>query len=531
LESAIVADSNENVERHPSIKDRLLTMDALYEILTTSFDSSNTAPDPRDPHTTAYLSRLSTLSLDDLTSTESASILYASQSHVRGLQALSKRSRNAVISSSAQLASLTTLLPTIANQSHALRKDIPSLENVATAFSEKYDRSTENGILDRRKRAALLSRNVDRLSDVLDLPGLLSSTVTAAHADNTVTSSASSASTSYASALDIQAHIKRLHTLYPQSELVGSISKQSGKEMQNLATILITSLQSPTLKLAAAMRTIGYLRRVAPDLVGDDSSLAAPGAMLTKPMSISAPPLDNDNPIGALFLVCRLHTLHKTLRALDPLRDLADQETLHRSQLPSTSDTSGSQTERFLKRYIEVFREQSFGILSMYKSIFPASMPHLDSTASTATAQGEDAQADPLRPLPSSVTTFSVQLVDLLETTLREYFPNILDKAMRESLLTQVLYCAGSLGRLGAEFGMTLALLEEDLRHQPNVADTESPALATGESDRSSKTSTDPEWVAVMQKHRVQASRLEVLARGVGTSRKTSASPMPVLAG
>jgi hypothetical protein len=121
--------------------------------------------------------------------------------------------------------------------------------------------------------------------------------------------------------------------------------------------------------------------------------------------------------------------------------------------------------------------------------------------------------------------------VELLETTLREYFPNIADKAMRESLLTQVLYCAGSLGRLGAEFGMTLALLEEDLRHQPKLADTESSALAVGESDRPSETSTDPEWVAVMQKHRVQASRLEVLARGVGTSRKTSASPMPVSAG
>jgi hypothetical protein len=307
--------------------------------------------------------------------------------------------------------------------------------------------------------------------------------------------------------------------------------------MQNLATILITSLQSPTLKLAGAMRTVGYLRRVAPELVGDDSGLAVPGALLTKPMTISVPPLDNDNPIGALFLVCRLHTLHRTLQALDPLRDLADQETLHRAQRSSTSDrtsstsTSGSQTERFLKRYIEVFREQSFGILSMYKSIFPASMPHLDPTSSTGPAQGENAHLDPLRPLPPSVTTFSVRLVDLLETTLREYFPNIVDKAMRESLLTQVLYCAGSLGRLGAEFGMTLALLEEDLHQQSNGADTNPSSLAIDELDRSSEAPIDPEWVAVMQKHRVQASRLEVLARGVGTSRKTSASSTPISAG
>ena len=32
----------------------------------------------------------------------------------------------------------------------------------------------------------------------------------------------------------------------------------------------------------------------------------------------------------------------------------------------------------------------------------------------------------------------------------------------------------------------------------------------------------DAEWVQVMKKHRIQASRLEVLARGVGTGKKRS---------
>jgi hypothetical protein len=34
----------------------------------------------------------------------------------------------------------------------------------------------------------------------------------------------------------------------------------------------------------------------------------------------------------------------------------------------------------------------------------------------------------------------------------------------------------------------------------------------------------EQEWVQVMKKHRVQASRLEILASGVGSGRKTSAS-------
>ena len=123
----------------------------------------------------------------------------------------------------------------------------------------------------------LLSRNVDRVSDVLDLPGLLSSTVTTAQ-----NSTASGSSTSYASALDLHAHVKRLSGLYPQSELVGSISRQAEAEIENLTSVLIASLQSPNLKLAGAMRTIGWLRRVAPDLADDGYGSHKPQATSTK---------------------------------------------------------------------------------------------------------------------------------------------------------------------------------------------------------------------------------------------------------
>jgi hypothetical protein len=111
------------------------------------------------------------------------------------------------------------------------------------------------------------------------------------------------------------------------------------------------------------------------------------------------------------------------------------------------------------------------------------------------------------------MSTFTLHLVDLLEETLREYLPNITDPGTRESLLTQVLYCAGSLGRLGGEFGMMVAMLLEDEQ-------------AGGDED-------DMEWVKVMKKHRVQASRLEILARGVGGGRKASGGDVlsPTIAG
>ena len=502
--------------------------DPLYELLAPYFDetspsssSSSSAiarPSIASLQATNYFTRLSTLSLGELTTTEPASLLHSVQSHIRNLQALSKRSHKAVISSTSHLTSLTSLLPSLESQSAELQSDLPDLDNAAAEFARKYDRSTENAVLDRRKRAMLLVRNVDRITDVLDLPNLLSSTVSAAQsASSTSSTSTSSAATAYAAALDLHAHVKRLNGLYPHSEVVGNITKQAEVEIQNLTTILITSLQGPTLKLASAMRAIGWLKRVAPDLADDGHGSAHSQPTSTKAFSVSTDTASADGSLGALFLVCRLRTLHDTLEALEPLRELADQETRLRKpgvkSVPSKQQTStstvGGQSERYLKRYVEIFREQSFSIVSMYKSIFPSGLPTAESsTLKESTMVEDDATA---LSLPSPLSSFALHLVDMLTVTLQVYIPNITDKQARESLLTQVLYCAGSLGRLGADFGMMLALLEDDMKLE-----------STPDEDGDHAEDRDPEWVQVMKKHRTQASRLEVLARGVGTGKKKS---------
>ena len=74
------------------------------------------------------------------------------------------------------------------------------------------------------------------------------------------------------------------------------------------------------------------------------------------------------------------------------------------------------------------------------------------------------------------------------------YLPVVRDQASRDSLLTQVLYCAGSLGRLGGDFGLFLATLD-----------------VGGEAEE--------EWVEVVKRHRALAGRLESM---VGEQRKGS---------
>ncbi|KAL0259424.1 hypothetical protein SLS55_005160 [Diplodia seriata] len=484
--------------------------DPLYDLLAPYFDAQDAparpVPSPSDPATHAYLNRLATLSLSSLSSSEPQSLAYSSASTVRSLQALSKRSHKSIIASSSNLSSLSSSLPELAEHAARLRDALPELESASADFEQTYSRSNENAILDRRRKAMLLARNVDRVADVLELPTLLSSAISssgaaAQGAGNSAASGLNNAN--YASALDLHAHIKRLHALYPNVGLVTEIATQAEQEMKGMATNLITSLQSQGIKLAGAMRTIGWLRRIAPEL---DQAWN----YNQKSTSIGG----NEGALGALFLVCRLANLLTTLEALDPLRELADQEAARRSDGEKTKDNwaGGQQTERYLKRYIEIFREQSFAIISMYKSVFPSALPapgsggddntELGQGLKSPTRTGED---NTLQPLPSALATFPQHLIELLSETLRKYLPNVHDRASRDSLLTQVLYCAGSLGRLGGDFGMLLALLEDEL-------------------DEDEDEDSEEEWVEVMKKHRIQASRLELLASGVGAGRTASAS-------
>jgi conserved oligomeric Golgi complex subunit 8 len=474
--------------------------ESLLQLLEPHLKESNTSDEtPRasiqDEATIKYLNRLTTLQLGSLNSTEPQSLSQSLHSTIRSLQAISTRSSKTLVTSADELNTLQKSIPRLAIEAGKLREGISTLDNAAIKFAEKYSRSGENEVLDRRKRALLMSRNVDRVSEVLDLPTLLSSAINASTGQN------SAAGSNYASALDLHSHIKRLRHIYPDSYLVRSVSDQAESSMQEMKTNLIISLKSQNIKLAAGMRTIGWLRRIAPELGNN------------KKDGINS----KEGSYGALFLVCRLANLLSMLDALSPLRFLADAETEKRLSLKEPINANqawsgGQQTERYLKRYIEIFREQSFAIVSMFRSIFPTTEPGsaedlgiqlkslgLKSPMPTQTSFDEN---DPLQPLPSALTTFPLHLVSLLSDTLKHYLPNVRDKSSRESLLTQVLYCAGSLGRLGGDFSMILADLEDDTMDDLN------------------------NWVGAMKKHKVLAGRLESMASGQKETNKLGAGEM-----
>lgn len=446
--------------------------DSLLDLLTPHLDQLDASQ--LDSATTShYLDRLSTLSLQALETTEPQSLAQSSHSTLLSLQALSNRSHRSFITSADNLTTLRTSLPQLTREAQQLRDAIPKLDEAAVGFSTKYSKITDNAALERRKKAMQLARNVDRLSDILELPTLLSTAVSAAN------SGTGTGSITYSSALDLHAHIKRLQTLYPDSPLIQDVASQAEDAMKDMTSNLIVGLRAQNLRLAAGMRTVGWLRRVAPDLETLQSTANSGGG---------------EGALGAIFLICRLAHLVSTLEALDPLRELADQETQRRASINDTSETwsGGQQTDRYLKRYIEIFREQSFAIVSLYKNIFGSEQE--DSAKSGLRAQNTTTQPersdDPLQSLPSALATFPMHLMELLTDTMRTYLPNVRDRSSRESLLTQLLYCAASLGRLGGDFSMILTELsgEEEIVY---------------------------EWEDVMRKHRALAGRLEQLTSRV----------------
>lgn len=466
-----------------------------------------------------YLSRLLSLRPSDLTSTEPQSLAQTSHTNLLSLQALSSRSHRSTIASSDQLATLQETIPVLTATTQNLQNTIPQLDSSAISFASTYSKTRSakddeaTNPLGQRKDSMLLSRQATKLQDILELPSLLSTAIASA-------ASGPAGSANYTQALDLYAHIRRLQILYPDSRLVADVQIKAEAAMKDMTTNLLGSLRAQNIRLAAAIRTIGWLRRVVPEITPTSVCVTGAGGkekQIGGGMNVlTSQEEQEEGSFGALFLVARLSTfLSMTEDALAPLRDLADQETEKRLQSGSGSvltrmepvrrpsghgpahGLQGQQTERYLKRYIEIFREQSFATVQMYRNIFPQS-------SVTNTAGGDE---DLLR-LPSALASFPMHLVSLLMETLQTYLPNITDVAARESLLIQVLYAANSLGRLGADFSMMISLLDLPSDNKSLPEDN------VEEGGETKENIVEPEWYRAIKKHRIQAARLDALASG-----------------
>ncbi|RMZ80114.1 hypothetical protein DV737_g3163, partial [Chaetothyriales sp. CBS 132003] len=472
--------------------------DPLYDLLEQHLPVEGRRDEASVLDGSKYLTRLLSRRLSDLASTESESLQQLAQSNNISIQALSSRSHRITTASFDHLSTVSDSLASLTSSVNHIRNAVPQLDEAALGFASAYSRlKGSNPALDARKQSMLLSRQADKLQDILELPSLLSTAIASA-------SITASGGANYSQALDLFAHIKRLQILYPESDLVKGAVAEAKLSMKDMTRNLLASLRTQNIRLAAAIRTIGWLRRVVAEMSGPNESIEKRPTSLNFTTPAAAVNQEDEDEFGAIFLCARLCTFLNMTEALAPFRDLADQESAkRRSQAESRAADAGrrpsplghtmqgQQTERYLKKYIEILREQFFATISMFRNIFPTP---------------ESKEDDDVLQLPTALASFPLHLVEMFMETLRTYLPNISDPATRESLLMQVLYAANSLGRLGADFSMVIAFLPE----LNTVATTSVPPVGEeGEQEHE-----EPEWAQVIKKHRIQAARLEALAAG-----------------
>ncbi|GBE77340.1 Dor1-domain-containing protein [Sparassis crispa] len=281
--------------------------------------------------------------------------------------------------------STSTLSSSLSSLSSSLEALISSLPSLESSVRSFTFGTRE--IQKERRKAALVLEHHDKLYDVLSLPVLLDSCVR---------------NHNYTEALLLANHSTNLAARFPSNPLVQSVKAECDARVQAMLGQLLRML-SEQAKLPALFRAVGFLRKME---VLEEEELAL------------------------AFLTGRATYLEGILQTVEVQK--YDKEAC----------------ARYLKRYVDLWRECVYDVVTQYTTIF------LDRAPSTSTSTTTH--------LHSLLTTFASLRLQTLLSLLQETLPVIADPSLLTSLLTQLTYCANSFARVGMDFKELLAPLFVD---------------------------------------------------------------------
>ena len=125
------------------------------------------------------------------------------------------------------------------------------------------------------------------------------------------------------------------------------------------------------------------------------------------------------------------------------------------------SDIDGrGDSGKYLKQYLEMMREHLFAIFTQYRSIFSEDYDfnsNLKDKTDVDLIGNLSPQAE-ITFTQNVLPSFALNITDHIHSTLQMHLPSIPydDRQTRQSLLTQILYCAQSLARVGCDFTDTV---------------------------------------------------------------------------
>jgi len=349
----------------------------------------------------AYLTYLTNLPLDALVA-EPTNLSSTSSQLTNALTILCTSSYPTFLSMHTATSGLQSILSSFSTSLEGLIHDIPLLEDSARAFSAEV-----NGVQAERRRAALVLEHSAKLQDILELPQLAEACVRHGY---------------FQEALDLSAHSLRLAARFPAVRVVQDVRAEVDQAVRGLLVQLLGMLPAPA-KLPALFKAVSFLRRMRV-LTEDELALA--------------------------FLAGRLEYLELALQAVALEQKGADHEHDKETWV------------RYVRRYIDVWREGVHDVVTQYTTIFLERSSSPSSSSRPATPVPAAPATGPTPAVRAFLPTFTTRLISRLLTVLRDALPRIPEPTALNATLTQLTYCATSFARSGLDFRLLLPPLFSD---------------------------------------------------------------------
>lgn len=396
----------------------------------------------------SYLSNLTTFGLQELLS--EPTVLQTQSHHLTSsLTTLTHTSYPTFLSLHHTTNALTSSLTSLSSSLDSLlTTSLPALEESAAGWKDRTE-----AVLNDRSKARVVLEQHEKIRDLLDIPLLIDTCVRNGY---------------FAEALSLASHAKTLaanaSSLNKSPPLILSsvLSEVHHSIMQMLLSLLAT-LYEPNRKLPALWKAINFLRKM--DVFGPSSpfastlpqtKLSVPPLDVDKPFDFIADNISNEEQIALAFLVGRESCLKVTLEA-------CGSDISRLTQHSELDDREKEDLARYLKRYIDLWREGVYDIITQYSTIF-LEKPSGSSTSQKSLAKltidsGQPAIGLELTRLHTLITTYASRtLTTHLLPLLSPCLP-LLSLPLLPSLLTQLTYCSTAFARVGLDFRGILSLL------------------------------------------------------------------------
>ena len=396
----------------------------------------------------SYLSNITNFSLQELLS--EPTVLQTQSHHLTSsLTSLTHTSYPTFLSLHHTTNALTSSLTSLSSSLDSLLiTSLPALEEAAAGWKDR----TETVLNDRSKARVVLEQH-EKIRDLLDIPILIDTCVRNGY---------------FAEALSLASHAKTLAGNASSSNkslplILSSVLSEVHHSIMQMLLSLIATLYEPNRKLPALWKAVNFLRKM--DVFGPSSPFAsAPPQMkpfvppldADKPLNFIADNISNEEQIALAFLVGRESCLKITLEA-------CGSDIFRLTQHNDLDDREKEDLARYLKRYIDLWREGVYDIVTQYSTIFlekpPGSSTSQQSPIKSIVDSGQPAISLEMTRLHTLITTYASRTLTTHLLPLVSPCLPLLSLPLLPSLLTQLTYCSTAFARVGLDFRGILSLL------------------------------------------------------------------------